>query len=220
VRLPRPHLLFAALAILALAALGGCALLPDGGRTPTAVIDASRLGGPAPLAVDFDASQSRDDGEIVDIEWSFEGGASTPYGTRCAYVFRSPGAWVVSLTVTDAEGNRGSAHVDILVVNSPPVVNFRLSDDAPLVGEWVTVDGSASYDPEGLPIELAWDFGDGATALGATGGHSYDSVGRYTITLVARDASGGESTARHNLLVQEGTPGGGCSGGGAVALRR
>ena len=217
-RLPRPHLLFAALAVLALLALGGCTLTPSGGRAPTAVIDASRLGGPAPLVVSFDASRSRDDGEIVDVKWSFEGGASTLHGARCAYVFRTPGTCAVDLTVVDDEGNVGTAHVNIVVENSPPVANLRLSDDAPLVGEWVTVDGSGSYDPEGLPIELAWDFGDGATALGATAGHSYDSVGLYTITLVVRDASGGVSTARHGLLVQESTPGGGCSGGEGVLL--
>jgi len=218
VRLLRPHLSSATLAALVLLVLGGCALSPNGGRTPTAVIDASRLGGPAPLVVSFDASRSRDDGEIVDIEWSFEGEASTLHGVHCAYVFRTPGTCAVDLTVIDDEGNVGSAHVDIVVENSPPVANLRLSDDAPLVGEWVTVDGSGSYDPEGLPIELAWDFGDGATARGATGGHAYDSVGLYTITLVVRDAAGGESTARHNLLVQERTPGGGCSGGAPIVL--
>ena len=168
----------------------------------------------------FDASRSRDDGEIVDIEWSFEGGASTLHGTRCEHVFRSPGICAVTLTVIDDRGNSGSAHADIVVENSLPVANMRLSDDAPFVGEWVTVDGSGSYDPEGLPTDLAWDFGDGATARGATAGHSYDSVGLYTITLVVRDASGGASTVRHNVLVQERTPGGGCSGGGAISLRR
>jgi PKD repeat protein len=212
--------LLAALAALAPLVLSGC--------TPTAVIDASRLTGPAPLrltgpaplVVSFDASRSRDDGEIVDVEWSFEGGVSTLHGARCEHVFRSPGNCTVTLTVIDDQGNLGSAHADIVVENSLPVANMRLSDDAPLVGEWVTVDGSGSYDPEGLPIDLAWDFGDGTTACGATAGHSYSSVGLYTITLVARDASGGASTVRHSVLVQERTPGGGCSGGGAVSLRR
>jgi PKD repeat protein len=210
----------ATLAALAPLALAGCTLSPSGGRVPTATIDASCLGGPAPLTVSFDASRSRDDGEIVDVEWSFEGGASTLHGARCAYVFHAAGTCVVDLAVIDDEGNVATAHVDIVVENSPPVANLRLSDDAPLVGEWVTVDGSASYDPEGLPIELAWDFGDGAATLGATGGHAYTVVGLYTITLVARDAAGAESIVRHNLLVQERTPGGGCSGGGAVTLRR
>lgn len=46
---------------------------------------------------------------------------------------------------------------------------------------------SGSYDPDGDTITYSWDFGDGATAAGATPTHSYDAGGTYTVTLQVND---------------------------------
>ncbi len=205
-------------AVLASLALGGCSLSPNSGRAPHAAIDASRLSGPAPLTVTFDASGSTDDGEIVDYEWTFDGEVSTTRGPHCDHTFCTPGIGEVTLTVTDTNGNVASARVDIVVANSPPVASFYLSDDAPDINEWMTVDGSGSYDPEGSEMEFAWTFGDGGTARGPRAGHAYTSEGSYTVTLTVRDAAGGEAVVRHDVLVHRATPGGGCSGGAPIVL--
>ena len=216
--LERARMPILVVAVLASLALGGCSLSPSGGRAPHPAIDASRLSGPAPLTVTFDASDSTDDGEIVDYEWTFDGEPSTARGARCDHTFRTPGTREVVLTVTDNDGNAASARVDIGVDNSPPVASFHLSDDAPDINEWMTVDGSGSYDPEGSDIEFIWSFGDGGMAKGPTAGHAYTSEGSYTVTLTVRDAAGGEAVVRHDVRVHRATPGGGCSGGGPIVL--
>jgi PKD repeat protein len=50
----------------------------------------------------------------------------------------------------------------------------------------VTV-SSCAQDPDGDPISLSWDFGDGTTATGQTASHSYSASGDYTITFTASD---------------------------------
>jgi len=71
-------------------------------------------------------------------------------------------------------------------VNSPPIAAVG----GPYVGEAllpVAFDGSDSFDPEGLPLNYLWDFGDGATDTGATPSHIYSLPGNYTVSLVVND---------------------------------
>ncbi len=56
----------------------------------------------APLTVDFDASSSHDDKEIVSYEWTF-GGVSAS-GVKPQFTFPEPGTYEVRLKVTDDEG--------------------------------------------------------------------------------------------------------------------
>jgi hypothetical protein len=60
----------------------------------------------------------------------------------------------------------------------------------------VAVDGSDSYDPDpdGSIVSYAWNFGDGAVAVGATAEHAYETPGDYSITLVLEDNEGLEGT--------------------------
>src|SRR3712207_7139656 len=50
---------------------------------------------------------------------------------------------------------------------------------------YTTLFRSASY---------AWDFGNGATATGATASHTYAAAGEYTVTLTVTDAAGATAT--------------------------
>lgn len=54
----------------------------------------------------------------------------------------------------------------------------------------VTLDASATVDPEGDSITYAWDFGDGETATGVTTAHEYAADGTYVISLVVTDTTG------------------------------
>lgn len=58
---------------------------------------------------------------------------------------------------------------------------------AVVVGESLTFDGSASYDPDGTTLTYAWDFGDGCVLQGASGSHAWSHSGTYTVTLAVTD---------------------------------
>ncbi|MHA3723936.1 PKD domain-containing protein [Leucobacter sp. HY1910] len=66
----------------------------------------------------------------------------------------------------------------------------------------VSVDGTASSDPDGTIAEYRWDWGDGApTSTGATSTHTYAAAGAYTITLTVTDNDGATSSKTAQVSV-------------------
>jgi PKD repeat protein len=59
----------------------------------------------------------------------------------------------------------------------------------------LSVNGSASSDPDGSIVSYAWTFGDGATATGTTATHTYQAAGTYPVTLTVTDDDGATNTA-------------------------
>ena len=53
----------------------------------------------------------------------------------------------------------------------------------------ITFNGTRSSDPDGTPLGYLWDFGDLATATGATPVHAYTAGGTFTVTLTVSDGS-------------------------------
>jgi PKD repeat protein len=66
------------------------------------------------------------------------------------------------------------------------------------------------------PVSVTWDFGDGATATGATADHTYASAGTKTATVTATDAAGNAGTATVEAEVTTPVPPSG--GGGEPAV--
>jgi PKD repeat protein len=63
-----------------------------------------------------------------------------------------------------------------------------------IVGGPIAFDAGASFDIDGTIASYAWDFGDGATASGATAAHAYAETGTYTATLTVTDDKGATGT--------------------------
>ena len=89
----------------------------------------------------------------------------------------------------------------------PPVASFGYSAS----GTWVDFDGSSSYDPDGTIVSYAWNFGDGATASGATVSHVYPYEGTFTVTLTVTDNQGKTGVSTQSVFAGTGG-GGGCGG--------
>lgn len=70
--------------------------------------------------------------------------------------------------------------------NQAPTADFALD----ITGLDVSVDGSASTDPDGQVESYAWDFGDGTTKTGKTATHSYATSGQISVSLTVTDNSG------------------------------
>jgi uncharacterized membrane protein len=115
----------------------------------------------------------------------------------------APGAGTYALegTATTAGGGASDsslATLTVVVVNLPPTATAG-PDQTADEGSLVSFNGSAG-DPEGDPLQIAWDFGDGSTASGTlTPTHTYADDGPYVVTLVVTDSVG--QAASDTLLV-------------------
>ncbi len=114
---------------------------------------------------------------------------------------------VLDLFVSTPRATVVSNHAPVPTITSPtPGSTFE-------AGAPVTFTGSAT-DADGDAVTLAWDFGDGKGATGASPiPHPYALPGSYAVTLTARDPNGGAGSA--TLTVDVTVP---ASGGAATSL--
>ncbi|MFQ5908709.1 MAG: carboxypeptidase regulatory-like domain-containing protein, partial [Thermoplasmata archaeon] len=110
--------------------------------------------------VTFDGSGSTDNVGIVNYTWDFtDGTAQGLYGVTPSYVFANPGTFVVTLTVTDFDGNSDTDTVTISVTDvTDPLADAGL-DQTRDEDTVVTFDGSGSSDNVGI-ANYTWTFTD------------------------------------------------------------
>lgn len=159
------------------------------------------------IAVSFDGSHSYDpDGDTLTCMWDFGDGA-TGAGITQSHVYTAGGEYTVTLVVNDGKVNSeiASTTATIAEVSNSPVADAG-PDQSATVGQTVTMDGSASYDPDsdGSIISYSWNFGDNTTASGLTTTHAYASAGTYNVilTVTDNDALTGVDTATVTVAEQ------------------
>lgn len=186
--------------------------LPDLRAQPVARVSADPLTGPAPLDVRFDAAESSDpDGSIVRYQWDFGDGTSAE-GSAATHRFADVGSVEVRLSVTDDDGLTSVASVQISVTAGPneaPVADpgqpISVTDTDGDGIQTVTLDGSASYDPDGSIVAYAWYDGDSMLATGP--GPDVDlGVGVHSLTLEVTDDGGATASAGLEVTVEPSTP--------------
>jgi cellulose 1,4-beta-cellobiosidase len=165
------------------------------------------------LNVRLSGSLSDDDAAILEYVWEFpDHDTASFHGIQTERSYHQSGEYLVRLTVVDSAGQSAVDEFVIRVVNTPPMASCRLSNDAPVPGESVLFDASASLDADGQLIDFIWDFGDGATLRGTRVSHTYDQLGLYDVRLTVVDNAGALATISHTVTVHEASIGGGCGG--------
>jgi PKD repeat protein len=109
-------------------------------------------------------------------------------------------AGAVDVTVINPDGASATlaAGYTFLPPNHAPQVSPTASVTtgyAPLVVAFV----ANATDPDGDTLNLAWDFGDGQTATGASVSHTYTSAGQFAAHVTATDPWGGVASATLNI---------------------
>jgi FKBP-type peptidyl-prolyl cis-trans isomerase 2 len=105
--------------------------------------------------------------------------------------------YLITVTVTDNYGGRGSASTSVQVITAPPTVVLGGPFSA-AAGTGIPFTASVT-DPS--PIDTAagftyaWNFGDGSTSTAASPTHAYAVAGTYTVSLTATDKDGQSGTA-------------------------
>ncbi len=138
----------------------------------------------------FNGSGSYDpDGWIVDWTWDFGDGSPGKHGEVVNHTYTSTGVYTATLWVKDNDNLTDSDTTKITVL--PELVPPVSDADGPYSGRKnhpVTMTGNGSYDPDGVIIDLEWDFGDGSPKEhGWWVRHVYSSGGVFLVTLTVMD---------------------------------
>jgi PKD repeat protein len=154
------------------------------------------------LRCSFVDASSDADGSIGSRSWDFgDHDASTDVSPTHTYA--APGAFTVTLTVTDDRGATGSISRQV-TMNLPP----RASFDVSCSGLTCTmVDGST--DVAGSIVSRSWNFGDGSVSVEPNPSHTYVSSGTPSVTLTVTDDGGVSDTTTRSISVSAepvGTP--------------
>ena len=106
--------------------------------------------------------------------------------------YNTAGTWTLSWTVRDQFGAYDSTATVLVIADNPSPVNLPplAHIGGPYAGVMdvpVEMDATGSFDPEGAPLTIAWDFGDGTLGVGGIVSHSYANMGTYHVTIVVSD---------------------------------
>ena len=154
--------------------------------------------------VTLDGSASQDvDGDSLTYHWSFTslppGSTATlsnPLAVSPTFTIDRPGSYGVQLIVNDGTLSSDPDGVVVSTVNSPPVANAG-TDRTALVGQTITLDGSASSDVDGDALTFRWSLtsvpaGSAATLSDINAvmpSFVVDRPGAYVAQLIVNDGS-------------------------------
>ena len=159
---------------------------------PNAAFTTSVTEGLAPLVVQFTDTST---GDVTGWSWNFgDGGTSTDRHPQHTYT--SPGAYTVSLTVSNAYGSDTETRSALITVVSPPSASFTASPtsgNAPLTVQFTD---TSTGDVTGW----SWNFGDGKTSTLRNPQHTYTSPGTYPVTLTVSNAYGSDTETGSALI--------------------
>lgn len=178
-------------------------ILPPNG-TPQPSFFASPASAAENEEVFFDASASRDDGQIVSHAWNF-GDGSTGSGRQPSHSYEVARTYQVTLTVTDDRGLSASTAPTPYVVTAAanPTAVFTFSPTDPSVGTSVVFNAAASTVPTGRHIvSWEWEFGDGNQASGVAAIHTFRAARTFTVVLTVTDNTGRKGVASRTVVVK------------------
>lgn len=180
-----------------------------GEELPVIDFGADKLSGPAPLAINFDASGSRlpDNRKIISYEWDFaaeENSNNKPANfihqrAQTSHTFTEIGEHIVKLILHAEDGNTYYDTLKIIVTNASLNADFsssRIRGRAPLA---VSFDGSRSL---GEISSYQWVFNDGETSDIVNPTHIFKQAGSYAVTLTISDKLGNTSQYSTTIKVE------------------
>jgi PKD repeat protein len=183
---------------------------------PTASFGATPNPAPTGTTVAYDASASKDpDGAIAKYEWDLDGNgtyeANTGTTASASSSYATVGARTIRLRVTDNSGATATTTQTVTVTNRAPVPSFTISANPVQSLVNVTLNASASKDPDGTIAKYEWDLdGNGSYEINAgstaSGTRSFSTSGERAVGLRVTDNLGATATTTVNVNVTNRAP--------------
>ena len=157
----------------------------NAGSSQTRFVDTS-------VALDGSASSDIDGPFPLSYGWQQVGGTAVSFNHAISQpTFTAPTAPTVltfTLVVTDGSNLPSTVATTTVLVTDVTISGLSAINDGPTVLNTTTqFTGAVSA---GSNVSYAWDYGDGATAIGVHPSHTYASVGTYTATVTATNSLG------------------------------
>ena len=153
--------------------------------------------------LDANASKAEPGRTITRYDWNFgDGGFGS--GVTESHRYSRPGAFTVSLTVTDSAGKTGTATKSVTVGSTvvAPTAAFTTSPSTINVNTVVFFDATISTATAGRTItRYEWNFGDNVPVEGARVERTFNRAGGYTVTLTVTDSNGATDTETKTVTV-------------------
>jgi PKD repeat protein len=130
--------------------------------------------GTAPLNVLFTSNCT---GNPTEFNWTFGDGIYSNHNSTAIHTYTQPGKYNVSLTASNAAGNKTATKLGYIIVSKAVTTNNRVlcSGKAPL--RVVFLDKSKKH------ISWYWNLGDGTTSRSKNIVHIYKKPGKYPVKL-------------------------------------
>lgn len=147
--------------------------------------------------VSFSANVAGGDPPLT-LGWSFgDGKSSSVANTSHSYAY--PCSCLANFTVTDSLGQTAGTQNSV-VISALPSVTAKVNDTTAWVGVPMQFWGNATGGT--APVNITWNFGDGAGGSGAHPWHAYTVPGTKTATVTVVDGIGKTATASVTLTVK------------------
>ncbi len=142
-------------------------------------------------------NQSRFDDDRVSYLWTFPGGVNKTTENP-GFLFATPGAQPVTLTVTNVDGCADSYKTDVLVNAQPEplIVADEVCEGTPM-----QLDGTTGGNGLDSVISYTWVFPDGTRSSGASLTQEWESPGRYQLKLITETQAGCVDSTQDSVYV-------------------
>jgi len=164
----------------------------QGADAPTADFSANNTSGNAPLGVEFTPVTT---GPVKAYLWDF-GDGYTSKRSYPVHTYTSASTYTVSLKVTGPGGSATEIKDDYIIIDAPPRANFTADKTTVYPSEDIQFINQSN----GEITSYSWDFGDEGTSAEKNPIHSFDSPGKYMISLTVSGPDGSDTETKTDYI--------------------
>ena len=161
-----------------------------------------------PLYPNTDESISfydQSEGSITYREWDF-GDGRISHKKNPIHSYGSQGKYTVSLTVMDNQGYISTKTKTVEVKDYWNPIAKIIPSNYNGVNFTISFSAAESWDPDGEIVSYQWDFDDGDTASVCEPVHTFNSEGKYRVSLTVEDDDGNMARAYSNIVLSKQYP--------------